>query len=739
MSVQAGKPRTSRGLATTLAIAFLALSVAVLLVASGFETFFSIQTQRETIADRQKHIAQDAANTVAGFVQEKFSVLDTAAKFSDPGSTSQEEQAGVLANLLGLEPAFRHLVLLDSQGRELAKSTRISEAAAGNLVDRAGGVFAQVQQGERHVGPVYVDDLTSEPMVVMAVPVTDVFGDFQGVLLAEVNLKFMWDLVDRLEVGETGLAYVVDRYGRLIAFGDVSRVLRGENVKHLREVGEFVGSAALVDETGASISSGINGTTVVGTYVPLGTPDWAVVTELPVTEAYRAVIESVVLSAGVMVVMATVAGLLGVIVARRLAAPLLTLTETAGRVAGGEMELQAVMEGPTEVVGLAKAFNSMTAQLRELIGGLEERVADRTRNMEASAQVARAATSILEIDQLIREVVELIRERFDLYYVGLFLAEEAGEWAVLRAGTGEAGRAMLARGHRIRVSEGMVGWSIAHAQARVSEEVGADAVRLATAELPDTRSEAALALRSRGQVLGALTVQSDRPGVFDEQTIAVLQTMADQVAVAIDNARLFAESQEALEAERRAYGELSEQAWRELLRTRTEWGYRYANRLVTPVEGDWPPEMRQAERTGHGVQAPAGAETGDGAGGPTLAIPLRVRGQVIGALRFCKEDASEAWTAEEISLLETLIDRLAQALEGARLYRDTQSRAARERLLGEISDRMQRAPDVERLMQTAVQDVAAALGVSGVFVQLSGSPELADGEDGGVLRADHAR
>jgi GAF domain-containing protein len=728
MSMQARKPRTSRGLATTLAIAFLALSVAVLLVASGFETFFSIQTQRETIADRQKHIAQDAANTVAGFVQEKFSVLDTAAKFSDPGSTSQEEQAGVLANLLGLEPAFRHLVLLDSQGRELAKSTRISEAAAGNLVDRAGGVFAQVQQGERHVGPVYVDDLTSEPMVVMAVPVTDVFGDFQGVLLAEVNLKFMWDLVDRLEVGETGLAYVVDRYGRLIAFGDVSRVLRGENVKHLREVGEFVGSAALVDETGASISSGINGITVVGTYVPLGTPDWAVVTELPVTEAYRAVIESVVLSAGVMVVMATVAGLLGVIVARRLAAPLLTLTETAARVAGGEMGLQAVLEGPAEAVDLARAFNSMTAQLQELIGSLEQRVVDRTRNLEASAQVARAATSILEIDSLVREVVELIRERFDLYYVGLFLTDEAGEWAVLRAGTGEAGRAMLARRHRIRVGEGMIGWSIVHAQARVAGEVGADAVRLATAELPGTRSEAALALRSRGQVLGALTVQGDRPGVFDEQTIAVLQTMADQVAVAIDNARLLAESQAALESERQAYGELSRQAWAELLRERTGWGYRYAGQSVVPVGGDWPPEMREAERTGLSVQVPAKAEAGDGAGGPVLSVPLRARGHVIGVLRLCRDSAGGAWTMDEISLLETLSDQLAQALEGARLYRDTQRRAAREQTSSHIVDRMRRAVDMETLMQTTIQEMASALGASSAFVQLS-TPSMGDEDE----------
>jgi GAF domain-containing protein/HAMP domain-containing protein len=734
MSMQVEKPRTSRSLVVTLAIAFLALSVTALLIASGFQIFLNIQTQQETVASRQQFIAQDAANTVASFIQGKFDVLSAAARFSDPTLTSQEEQARVLANLLGEEPAFRHLVLLDSQGQELAKSTRLSEAAAGNLVDRAGGVFAQTEQGKRYVSPVYVDEATSEPMIVIAVPVIDAFGDFHGALLAEVNLKFMWDLVDRLEVGEGGQAYVVDRYGRLIAFGDVSRVLRGENVKHLREVGEFVDSAALVDETGANISPGINGTTVVGTYVPLGTPDWAVVTELPVAEAYRAVIQSAVLSAGVILIMTVVAGLLGVYVARRLAAPLLALTETAVRVAGGEVGLQAKLEGPSETVDLAKAFNSMTAQLQELIGSLEQRVASRTRSLEASAQVARAAASILDVDQLTRGVVELIRERFGLYYVGLFLVDEAGEWAVLRAGTGEAGRAMLARGHRIRVGEGMVGWSVAHAQARVAEEVGADAVHLATAELPDTRSEAALALRSRGQVLGALTVQSDQPGVFDEQTIAGLQTMADQVAVAIDNARLFAESRGALEAERRAYGELSRQAWGELLRSRTSWGYRCAGRSAVPVVGDWPSEMRQAEQTGHVVQTSVDTETGDGARGSALSIPLQVRGEVIGVLGTYKPAEAGEWTDEELALLETLTDQLGEALEGARLYRETQRRAARERLTGHIVNRMRSAVDLGTLMQTTITEIAATLGSSSAFVQIGVGSEPSVG--GGVSEQD---
>jgi GAF domain-containing protein/HAMP domain-containing protein len=720
MSMQVEKPRTPRSLTTTLAIAFLALSVATLLIANVSQIPFYGRAIQESVDSQQRLAAQEAANTVASFIQEKFSILETAARIGEPTSTSQEEQESVLGNLLGLELAFRQLVLLDAQEQELAAVSRLSRAASGQLTDRAESELStRVRQGNRYISSVYVDDVTSEPLVIMAVPATDAFGDFQGLLLAEVNLKFMWDLVGRLEVGEMGLAYVVDKQGNLIAFGDISRVLRGENASHLDMVGEFIRNPVPVGEAATRLAQGINGTTVVGTCVPLGVPDWAVVTELPMAEALRPGIQSTVLAVLVILVAATLVGLVGTYIARRLAAPLLNLTATAGRIAGGETDLQAAMEGPAEVVDLAQAFNSMTAQLRELIGSLEQRVADRTRNLRAAAEVARATTSVLNPDELLRQTVDLVRERFDLYYVGLFLLDEERRFAVLRAGTGEAGQKMLARGHRLGVGgDSMIGQCVAKAEARIALDVGEEAVRFDNPLLPETRSELALPLRSRGQVIGAMTVQSVEEAAFDEADIAVMQTMADQVAVAIDNARLLTESQAALEAERRAYGELSWQAWSELLRARTDWGYRYASQSVTLVVGDWRPEMRQAERTGQSVQNLERAEGGDGMGGPTLALPIQVRGQVVGVLDFRKDESGERWTDEEIALLETLTDQLSVALESARLYQETQRRAARERLTREITDKMRRASSVEDIVQSAVDELHKALGTSRTFVRL---------------------
>jgi GAF domain-containing protein/HAMP domain-containing protein len=421
---------------------------------------------------------------------------------------------------------------------------------------------------------------------------------------------------------------------------------------------------------------------------------------------------------------------ISVLTARSIATPLANLAETATRITDGDLELVAQVRREDEISTLAHTFNRMTLQLRELIGGLERRVAERTQELEqrsaymaASAEVGRAVSSILDVDELIQQVVELIRERFDLYYVGLFLTDEAGEWAVLRAGTGEAGKAMLARGHRLKIGlEGMIGWSIANAKARVALYAEEDVVRKVQDELPETRSEAALPLRSRGRVLGALTIQHDQFNAFDDDTIAVLQTMADQVAVALDNAHLFTESQAALDATRRIYSELRREAWSELLRTQLDLGYRSHAGGVTPAEDAWRGDMERALQEGRTVQ-------GNGTGVEErlpLTVPIKVRDDVIGVLDTHKLAEDGEWTPDEIFLLETLAEQLGEALESARLYQDTQRRAARERLTREITDKMRRATSVEGIVQVAVDELFDIMKTSRTFVRLETAPSVQD-------------
>ncbi len=356
-----------------------------------------------------------------------------------------------------------------------------------------------------------------------------------------------------------------------------------------------------------------------------------------------------------------------------------------------------------------RELQAARAALEQSTKSLERRF----RYLEASAEVSRVVSAILDPDELIRQVVDLIREKFGLYYVGLFLLDETAEWAVLRAGTGTAGQTLLMRAHRIRVGEGMVGWSVAHAQARIAQDVGADAVRLATQELPNTRTEAALPLRSRGRVLGALTVQSDQPAAFDQDLILVWQALADQLAVALDNACLFTESQAALEAERRAYGAIRRSAWQEMIQTRPDLWLEYIcgpQGPAQPVERPWLPEMAQANRLAQVVRADD----------HTLAVPIKVYDQVLGVVRLRKPEQAAAWTSEEVSLVETLVGQLGVAVESARLYQDTQRRAVREQLVSEVSARLRASLDLDTVLQTTVRELGKAIGAELVAVEIAG-------------------
>jgi len=174
----------------------------------------------------------------------------------------------------------------------------------------------------------------------------------------------------------------------------------------------------------------------------------------------------------------------------------------------------------------------------DLVNGLTKR----TIQLQTAADVARAATSILDINDLLPNVVELIREHFEYYYVGMFLIDEDKEWAVLRAATGNMGKQMIKTGHRLKLEDSsMIGWCITHKQARIALDVGEDAVRFANPHLPLTRSEIALPLIAHGDVIGAMTIQSKQPAAFSRVDITALQAMADLVANALENARLFTE------------------------------------------------------------------------------------------------------------------------------------------------------------------------------------------------------
>jgi GAF domain-containing protein len=311
--------------------------------------------------------------------------------------------------------------------------------------------------------------------------------------------------------------------------------------------------------------------------------------------------------------------------------------------------------------------------------------------------------------------------------VGLFLVDEAQRFAVLRAGTGDAGQQMLARAHRLQIGgDSMIGRCVANGQAAIALDVadkgrrGDEPHRFDNPLLPETRSEMALPLRSRGRVVGAMTVQDSVEAAFDDSDIAVMQTMADQVAVAIDNARLFAEVEAALEEMEATHRRYLGQAWAEYTASRSESGYALTEAGL------------QALGAEHQISITEGTESGDGLDGQTgsappaqwdrVIVPIKQLDQSIGVLGVQEPRDGRQWTAEEIALVESIAEQFALAADNLRLLEETQRRAAQEQLIADATARMRESLDIETVLRTTASEMRQALDLDNLVVYLA-SPE----------------
>lgn len=397
---------------------------------------------------------------------------------------------------------------------------------------------------------------------------------------------------------------------------------------------------------------------------------------------------------------------------RYISVPIESLTAAVTQATSGNLNVEIDIPNRDEISLLGQAFNLMVAQLRNLIGSLEQRVAERTAALEGSAmlvehrasqleliaEVASSVASLQDVNHLLPYITKTVSERFDFYHTGIFLLSENKEYAVMQAASSDGGQLMLARKHQLRIGqEGIVGFAIDQKRARIALDVGEDAVFFNNPELPATRSEIALPLIVGEEVIGALDVQSEEPNAFSNEDIRALTTLANLVAVAIQNARLFEQSQEAMRELENTFQRYISSEWRQFANQSQFIGYRARQAGLEPIT-----DSIQESDTYGGVK-----------------VPLVLRGVTLGSLDIKMEETTEGINQEELGLVQAIADRLALAMESARLLEDSQRLAAKEQMVGEITTKISASINMRNVLQTAVEELGRAIPGSEVVIQLS--------------------
>ncbi len=360
------------------------------------------------------------------------------------------------------------------------------------------------------------------------------------------------------------------------------------------------------------------------------------------------------------------------------------------------------------------ASNEELADLRD---ALEIRIQERTSSLEKRAtqlqivsSVARTIATMQDLNSLLANTTKLVSEEFGYYHAGIFLVDIAKEFAVLHAANSEGGQRMLNRQHRLPLdNSSIVGYATSHGEARIALDVGADAVYFNNPDLPETRSEMALPLRISGRVIGALDVQSTETNAFSQEDTAVLSTLADQIAIAIENARLLNESQSALAEAQSTFEKYVKQEWSSFTQQARYNGFIFDGKQVIPMDERTRLERAKTIQTGKlSVKKQS----------PTISIPIKLRGQTIGVLDVRSKKENREWTDDEIALLEAAAERAALALENARLVESAQRRAARERSIGEISARIGSASDFNGILRATVEEMGRRIGATEVVFEI---------------------
>ncbi len=581
----------------------------------------------------------------------------------------------------------------------------------------------------------YQDAALNGLVITTSIPVFDSFENFQGVSAMDIQLNRITSLVSAIHIGETGYAFLIDKDNRLIALPPAGYNDFGVTPETL-PLGEILDQTKLPNMSSdffGVLNQKSSGDNLIITLNVDSTERFIVYQQIPALEYSLIIIvpseellsESSIVKAQILeetkniittsvllvIIILIIASIVALAISNRLTAPLKSLTSVANEIIKGNYDAKAEVQNQDEIGILAETLNIMTSAIKGSVNTLERRVSERTsalqeelekgarrgKQFEAITEVSRTINVTHNLNELLPQISRVVSEQFNYYHVGIFLNDTNNIFAVLSAANSSGGRNMLARGHQLKIGEqGIVGYVTQTGAPRIALDVGADVNYINNPDLPLTRSEMALPLKTGDQVIGALDIQSTEANAFTNHDIEALSALADQVSLAIQSARLFDQTEKTLAESEALQHQYLRDTWSRLPQEENFAGFRYS--AVGATQIDLNEKMQPADNTYN-----------------EIITPITIRGETIGSLSI-QIPQHERVTTDQMDLIKAVAERVALSAENARLFEETSRRASRESLVSDITTKIRGTHSAQEMIKTAVEELQRALGATRVEI-----------------------